>query len=327
MQKFTYIGIDIGKSEIYYHYQTSTQEVIAGKFANNAEEIKQFVSSLPTEAHCVLEATGVYHFPLCFALQDAQKLFTILNPSTSSAYARSLNMISKTDKSDSAMLARFGRERNPDATQLESEEWYKFRQLINRWQHLLNRKQVIENQLHALRYYPQQHSLVIAQMEAEIKMITQQIEVLTDTIKQELPTDYESMLEIGTSIVGIGKKTATILLFFTQGLKSFENAKQLAKYIGIASTTSQSGYTRKQGHITKRGSSLLRSLLYNCAKSAKRFNPAAKEIYERLRSKGKPHKVAMVAVMNKLVKQFFAVIKSGVPYERDYHSKIRQQQA
>ncbi|WP_448519465.1 transposase [Rhodoflexus sp.] len=81
----------------------------------------------------------------------------------------------------------------------------------------------------------------------------------------------------------------------------------------------QSGRTVKKGIICRQGAPLLRSLLYNCAKSAKRYHTACKEIYSRLRAKGKPHKVAMVAVMHQLVRQVFAVVKSKQAYMDDYH--------
>ena len=46
------------------------------------------------------------------------------------------------------------------------------------------------------------------------------------------------------------------------------------------------------------------------ARSAIRYNHACKELYERLRAKGKPYKKAIVAVMNKLVKQVFGVVNA-----------------
>jgi transposase len=119
-------------------------------------------------------------------------------------------------------------------------------------------------------------------------------------------------------VKGIGKKTALCLLFFTHGLESFGSPKALAKYIGIAPNLYQSGAFQKKGRICRKGNALLRSLLYNCAKSAKRFNTACKEIYQKLRAKGKPHKVAMVAVMHKLIRQFFAVVKNNTFYQDAY---------
>jgi transposase len=317
----TYIGLDIGKFEIYYHYQLAGQDV-SGKFVNTAQEIEAFLDGLPADAQGIMEATGVYHFPLGMALQDRQIPFTLLNPATSAGYAQSLGTISKTDKSDSAMLARLGRERQPPATRLESGQWYAFRLLIKRWEDLKNKAQAIENQVESLSFYPEVNPMISRQVQDELQLIRKQIEELSQHIEQNLPTDYEQSLHLASSIKGIGKKTALHLLFFTRGLRDFSDCGQLAKYIGIAPKVYQSGKTMRRGSMSKQGQALLRSLLYNCAKAAKRFNTACKELYERLRSKGKPHKVAMVAVMHKLVKQFFAVVKSGQVYQDDYHTRL-----
>jgi transposase len=84
----------------------------------------------------------------------------------------------------------------------------------------------------------------------------------------------------------MGKKTAIHLLFFTQGLEGFDSHKQLAKYLGIAPSIYQSGRTKKKGLICRKGNSLVRSLLYNCDKSANRYNSACKDLYQRLKSEG-----------------------------------------
>lgn len=314
-----YIGLDIGKAEIHYHYLPEGKAV-SGKFANTKEAIAAFIDKLPPDAQAIMEATGSYHFPLCFALQDARVAFTVLNPAVSAGYARSLNSTAKTDKADSAMLSRFGRERNPPPSRLESGEWYAFRLLIDRWEDLKVRRQAIENQSGGLQFYPQIHPLVAEQLQQDLLLIDRQITAICERIEKELPPDYEQMVGLAGSVKGIGKKTATHLTFLTKGLKQFSNHRQLAKYIGIAPNVYQSGRTVRKGIICRQGAPLLRSLLYNCAKSAKRYNAACKELYDRLRAKGKPHKVAMVAVMHKLVRQVFAVVKSGKAYADDYRT-------
>lgn len=316
----TYIGFDIGKSDIHYHYRPQGGPAVQGSFPNTPEGILGMGAALPPCPHGILEATGPYHFPLCMALQDMGVDFTVLNPAASSGYARSLNSISKTDRGDSAMLARFGEERRPAPTRLESPQWYAFRQLVARWEELKAKKLAIGQQLAGLAFYPQIQPLVERQLREELGLLGRQADELAAEIGGQLPEEYRGQLALAGSVKGIGAKTALHLVFFTQGLKGFANHRQLAKYVGIAPNVYQSGRTARKGHICRQGQALLRSLLYNCAKSAKRFNPACRELYERLREKGKPHKLAMVAVMHKLVKQVFAVIKSGIPYRDDYHA-------
>ncbi len=135
--------------------------------------------------------------------------------------------------------------------------------------------------------------------------------------------DQDAFLS-AVSVKGIGKKTAACLLLFTDSLRDFPTAKQLAKFIGIAPCVNESGGWKGRSSISKRGNSLLRSLLYNCAKSAKRFNSDCKELYNRLREKGKPHKIAMIAVAHRLVRQVFATVKNKTMYEDGFLQKNRK---
>ena len=126
--------------------------------------------------------------------------------------------------------------------------------------------------------------------------------------------------------MGIGPTTAAALLTETGGLTGFKNAKQLAKFLGVCPTQNESGKSiRGRGGIAKTGTKEIRTLLYMCARSAKRYNLSCKDLYERLRRKGKCHKVAMTAVCHKLVKQFFAVVKNETPFDNEYQLKKMNQ--
>ena len=126
---------------------------------------------------------------------------------------------------------------------------------------------------------------------------------------------FDRQLKALTSIKGIGVTLATALIIATGGFTYFDNAKQLSRFIGICPTVEQSGTSINiRGHINRNGDENLRSQLFIAAWSASRYNKSCKECYERLRSKGKPGKLAMVAVANKLVRQAFAVVTSNTSY-------------
>jgi len=98
------------------------------------------------------------------------------------------------------------------------------------------------------------------------------------------------------------------MIVATGGFTHFDNAKQLARFIGICPTYYQSGSSLNvRGGINRNGDSGLRSMLYVASWSAIRYNAACRELYHRLRSGGKPSKVALIAVANKLVRQAFAI--------------------
>jgi transposase len=313
----TYIGFDIGKRTIHYAYSTAQGTWKTGSFTNDKQKIAAFLKPLPIDAHGIMEATGLYHFPLAYALQEAGIALSILNPCVSSAYAKSLASISKTDQADALLLARFGKERQPASTQLASKAWQAFRHKLNHQQNLQADIQKVKNRLSELDFYPMLDKRSHEMMLAQLAFLEKQYEQLSQDIESQLPEIYAQDLVYATSIKGIGRKTALFLLCFTQGLATFEQVSSLAKFIGIAPTVYQSGNYKQRGRITKKGNAVIRSLLYNCAKSAKRFNKACKALYERLREKGKPHKVAMVAVMHKLLRQFFACVKHQTMYQEE----------
>ena len=126
-----------------------------------------------------------------------------------------------------------------------------------------------------------------------------------------------------TSIPGLGKKTATVLIILTGGFKKFDSARQLSAYVGLAPRIFHSGSSIKaRSRICKMGMSRIRALLYLCAWSAKRYNKACRELYERLIAKGKAKKLALIAVANKLLKQAFAIAKSKQSYSSTYSKNI-----
>ena len=77
-----------------------------------------------------------------------------------------------------------------------------------------------------------------------------------------------------------------------------------------------------RSRITKMGNAKLRNLLFMCSFSACKHNKACREIYERIIAKGKSKKLALIAVCNKLLKQAFAIAKSGLPYNEKFVSKL-----
>ena len=149
-------------------------------------------------------------------------------------------------------------------------------------------------------------------------MITQQqkalelLELKTEAIIKE---HHQQMLNNLTSIPGIAKKTASALIMATGGFTRFANAKQLCAYVGMTPRIYESGSSIKgKARICKLGMSRVRALLYVCAWTAKRYNKACAELYERLLAKGKAKKLALVAVANKLLRQAFAIASGNKPY-------------
>lgn len=128
-------------------------------------------------------------------------------------------------------------------------------------------------------------------------------------------SEFDGLLKALTSVKGIGVTLATALILTTGGFTYFDNAKQLSRFIGICPIYQQSGTSVNiKGYINRNGDENLRSLLYIAFWSALRYNTTCRECYLRLKVNGKPSKVALIAVANKLVRQAFAIATSDSTY-------------
>jgi transposase len=123
-------------------------------------------------------------------------------------------------------------------------------------------------------------------------------------------------------IPGIGRKTAAYLLLFAGGFTSFENYYQLIAKVGLCPRECSVGTSvRGKARITKMGGALISSKLFMCSWSARKANGACRARYDRLVAKGKNGKLVLIAVCNKLLKQAYAIVTSGVPYQADFIKK------
>lgn len=146
-----------------------------------------------------------------------------------------------------------------------------------------------------------------------IQMLLQQKEFLSILEQEidELATQFEEY-EILHSIPGVGCKIAATLIAEIGEIKQFSHPKKLVAYAGIDPRIYQSGkFTASINRITKRGSTRLRQALYTavqCGLTNNR-NTKLREFYDKKRSEGKPHKVAIIACANKLLHWIYAILK------------------
>ena len=128
------------------------------------------------------------------------------------------------------------------------------------------------------------------------------------------------------SIVGFGVVTAAVLTAKIVDIARFERAEQLVNYFGVFPEERSSGIPapgkirrKPNGHMSRKGSDLVRAYLFNAARSASIHNPAAKALYARLRQRGTHGRVALGHVMRKLLHLTFAIWKSGKPFDREHY--------
>ena len=156
----------------------------------------------------------------------------------------------------------------------------------------------------------------IAHLDKQITRLENRMEVIIEEYQGQMADNI-------TTIPGIGKKIAIVLMVLSDCFQKFSSYKQLSAYVGLSPRIYESGTSVKgKAKICKMGMSRIRALLYVCARSASRYNKACKELYERLTAAGKPEKLALVAVANKLIKQVFAIATSNTQYKENYSKNI-----
>ncbi|MEM9681606.1 MAG: IS110 family transposase [Bacteroidota bacterium] len=316
MQSFTkFYGIDVSKSDLDIAQLDAQGHLeLLSKISNDVPAIENWISSLPKGVFCVLEATGSYSSKLAYCLADAKITFALVNPKRSKHFMEAIGLSNKTDSSSALSLAKMGCQLELKPSVMPSKQRQEQKQLHSALQAMYKQRQMLNNQLHALDQYPFVVQGAKQAYEQTLATVEQQLEKqLEDSEESDKAQQIKSLI---CSVKGIGPTTAQAILLTTNDLQDFHCAAQLACYLGLTPKTHYSGSSvRKNGRISKQGANRVRELLYMCTRSAIRFNTACKKLYVRLRAKGKPHKVAAVAVMHKLVKQLFACVQKQVVFD------------
>lgn len=311
----TYLGIDISKSTFVVAYPKEKGYTIR-EFKNTPAGIHSFMHTLnKDEHHCIMEATGNYGVTLLYMLDKGGYRVSLINPLKTHNFAKTELSVTKTDAEDAKLLTRYGQEKQPPVYKMPTETILILKQKRTVLRQLKKQHTMLTNIQQSLDVLPVQDQLSKNAVKKIIISIEKQIRALEEDMTNITKKEYKHQLELLTSIKGINNKIASALITATGGFTYFDNAKQFSRYLGLCPTIIQSGSSvNVKGHINRNGDSYLRSQLFISAMPTMRFNKACRELYERLRANGKSGKVALIAVANKLIRQAFAVIKSGSPY-------------
>lgn len=320
--KHKFIGIDISKQTFDVAF-CKNEKWEYYEFPNNLAGFRSLLKLIDREDWVVMEASGPYYLSLASYLYSKEVQVVVENPLVVKRYSQMKLYRAKTDKKDARTIAEYA----------EISE-------LKRWgpneKHITDLKQIhtaiegLQKQLHQssqqLEAFKSSGALD-KYLEKEMKRIASFLQSKITNLEkrqEELAKEhFASSLKKLTSIPGIGNKTAIMLIVITNDFQKFDHYKKLIAYVGFSPRIYQSGTSIKgKGHICKMGKAQIRKLLYICTWSAKRWNKACKEMYERLAAKGKPERVIKIALANKLIKQAFAIAKSDKLFDENYQSNI-----
>lgn len=171
------------------------------------------------------------------------------------------------------------------------------------------------NQFHPFEHGGNFIGYIRERMESQIEGYDQEIQQVEAKIEALIQGAFPELHRNLTGIPGIGLKSSVLTIVTTNGFKDFESHKQVISYFGLGPRIYESeSSVRGKASICKMGMSTVRAVLYMAARSARLYIRSCKELYKRLRTAGKAPQVAMIAVVNKLIKQAFAIAKPGEIY-------------
>ena len=181
-------------------------------------------------------------------------------------------------------------------------------------------RQMVRNQLHALKQRTQIDPDVETRKQEIITTFDRQIKMIDAELEQWITkSEWAKQGAYLKSVKVIGIISASWLLVITNGFTTCEDAQQLASYLGLVPHPNHSGTSRHGYKPTSlHGHARARRVLYQASVSAASYNPVIKRFYQRLISSGKHVKVARVAATRKLVHLAFAVATKKKPFDPDY---------
>lgn len=289
------IGIDISKGKLDAYWLSNHEH---RQFCNDRAGVKALAlwAQKVGVAQVIFESTGVYHRLVETVLAQHKISFARVNPRQARRFAEGAGQLAKTDRVDAAMLAKMGALLELKAAFPKSEALHDLKQLATARQGLIKDRTAAKARLSATT-----HTLLSRQIKRRLKQIERdlcQISAMTDAIVAA-DEDLAARAEILTSIPGIAQVTACAILTDMPEL-GYLNGKQAAKLAGLAPISRQSGKWQGKERI-QGGRASVRRAIYLPAVVATRFNPDMKAKYEQLVSSGKCKKLAITAVMRKLI--------------------------
>lgn len=303
MAEPTFIGIDVSKAELVVSVYPSGHTWTSATTTAAIEQLVTTVTPLQPRL-IVVEATAGYEFPVVSACAAVGLPIAVVNPRQVRAFAQAIGRTAKTDAIDAALLALFGARVQPEVRPLPDEATQALAALVSRRRQLIDmlgaeRRRLAQATTGAVRRDLRNH----------IRWLERRLADVDDEIGgtvQRSPV-WRAQEDLLRSVPGIGPIVARTLLAELPELGRLDR-RTIAALVGVAPFNRDSGQWRGRRMIWG-GRRSIRAALYMAALVASRRNPALARFYQHLRSLGKPAKVALVAVMRKLLTILNAMVK------------------
>lgn len=325
------IGIDVGSESVSAAVMLSLgqKEKREGKFSNSSagfDEIHQWLQESKVrvdQAVVVMEATGVYGESLCYYLCSRGYKVAVEPPlKVKRAFDTSGH---KTDSVDARQIAEYGH-RFYDELQFWSPPdvvLEQVRELLTAREQFTVQKTANNNALKALQRKIITSVTAMEAYQQSIDRLDENIKRIDKEIKRLEKEDdgFHMMITRLTTTPGIGMLLAANLIIMTQGFTRSRNHREIASFAGISPIEHTSGTSvYRKARSRQYGPQRLRKLLYLASLSVATHNPEFRKYYLRKVAEGKPKRLVLNNVANKLLKIICAMVKTESEYIPNYRS-------
>lgn len=290
-QSHVYIGVDVSSDSLAVR-----SHGLKPSYPNTDQGIASLIQSLPAAAHVVLEATGGYEMPLALALHAGKRAVSIVNGRQVRDFAKAMGRLAKTDEVDALTIADFAAAKHllpdpaPSPTQLRLAE------LVCRRQQLVELHLAESNRLIHLRL-PETRSQIKRMLDSLKRNLAKIEKWIAATIAAD--TQLAAKNQRLQQVEGIGPIASATLLALMPELGTLDRTRAAA-LAGVAPFACDSGLQKGKRRVWG-GRAAVRRILYMSSLTAIVRNRFLKAFYQRLIASGKPAKLALTAVMRKLI--------------------------
>lgn len=329
MQKHEiFVGVDVSKSklDVCVMLRTNQEYLYHQVYENTPSGIKLLLKELSKRTKSVksewlfcMEHTGVYSMPLAYSLSKQQVKYTLV---PAIVIQRSIGLKrGKSDKADAKDIARYAylNYEGIKYCQLPEKALMQLKVLLSHRERLLKAKTMFLTASKETEMYlePADTKQMLKDSQSLINVLDKKIKETDERIMVLIKSDesLSKAYSLATSVPGVGPQITCYLLVYTRCFTSFDNARQLACYAGVAPFEYSSGSSiRGKTRVSHLANKKLKSLLNMGALNAKKYDAELKLYYERKVADGKNPMLVLNAVRNKLLSRIFAAVKRESQY-------------
>ncbi|MGA7887800.1 MAG: transposase [Acidobacteriaceae bacterium] len=307
-QPGVYVGVDVCKDWLDVYLHPIGQKLRVANAPEGLKALKRRIAELPVEL-IVMEATGKFHRQAHRTLHAAGLAVAVVNPLRARLFAEAVGQLAKTDRLDARMLALMAQTLEPSALAPAPEALEALQELAHARAAAKAEETALSNRRGA-----SQTVFLKAELGRRLKLLAGHVERLDAEIERRLGADpaLKRRYDILITIPGVGPVAAVALVIGLPELGAC-SGKAASLLAGLAPLARDSGAKAGERHIWG-GRAFVRTGLYFAALAAARCNPQLRDDYKRLRDAGKKAKVAITAIMRKLVVLANVLIKEDRPW-------------